>query len=340
MRGLKFLGYLLLCMLLGFSLLSWYNYGSLEVLFLDMEDLSSFFNKIVEKVLFYFSYAGSWNYLILLLLLAFLVVLYTCNDLWLEKYFHSRKQKSFFSFGYRWFLQRSSAFVLLVLECLLLANLFVWGYTRQGIISDFETIKQPQTVLLLGTNKELRNGEGANLYYTYRIEAVSELYRQRKVKKIIISGDNGRAGYNEPADMRNSLLKKGVPASLIELDYAGFRTLDSIVRLKGHFNVKDALIVSQRFHVERALLLAWLYDVEAIGYPAEGSMTLAMAGRELLAKPKALLDVFIFNMQPRYGKTYTKASVDWNKSTDRTFVGIVLFCCLFAALMVWLFFND
>lgn len=340
MRGLKFLGYLLLGALMGVALLSWYHYGSLQALLTDMRDISSFLEKGVEKVTFYFSYAGSWNYLILLLLLAFLIVLYTCNDLYLEKYFHSRKQKSFVSYGYRWFLQRSFAFLLLALECVLLANLFVWGYTSNGIVSDFTSIKQPQTVLLLGTNKTLRNGEGANLYYTYRIEAVSELYRQRKVKKIIISGDNGRHGYNEPADMRNSLLKKGIPAGLIELDYAGFRTLDSVVRLKGHFKVKDALIVSQRFHVERALLLAWFYDVDAKGYPAEGSMTLAMAGRELLAKPKALLDVFIFNMQPRYGKTYAKASIDWNNSKDQAFAVIVIFCCLFAGLMAWMFFND
>ncbi|WP_017732449.1 SanA/YdcF family protein [Nafulsella turpanensis] len=340
MRGLKFLGYLLLCLLLGMTLLSWYNYGSLQVLLTEIKDFGNFINFVVEKVSFYFSYAGSWNYLILMLLLAFLVVLYTCNDLWLEKYLHSRKQKSFLRFGYTWLLQRSMAFVLLAIECVLIANLFVWSYTRQGIISDFTSIKHPQTVLLLGTNKELRNGEGANLYFTYRIDAVRELYRQGKVKKIIISGDNGRVGYNEPADMQNALLKKGVPASIIELDYAGFRTLDSVVRLKGHFKVKDALIVSQRFHIERALLLAWLYDIEAVGYPAEGSMTVAMAARELLAKPKALLDVFVFNMQPRYGKTYAKATVNLNDSKDRAFIGVVLFCCLFAGLMVWLFFND
>lgn len=340
MRGLKFLGYLLLTLFMGVVLIASYTYESLQAFRADMTDVRSFLNKLMEKLGFYFSYAGSWNYLILVLLLAFLVVLFTINDLWLERYFHSRKQKNFFRFGYTWLLQRSGAMVLLLLELILLSNLFVWAYTRQGIISDFHSIKQPQTVLLLGTNKELRNGEGANLYYTYRIEAVSELYRQGKVKKIIISGDNGRLGYNEPADMRNSLLRKGVPVGIIELDYAGFRTLDSVVRLKGHFKVKDALIVSQRFHVERALLLAWLYDVDAIGYPAEGSMTLAMAGRELLAKPKALLDVFVFNMQPRYGKTYAKASVDLNNPKDRTFLGIVLFCCIFAGLMVYLFFND
>ncbi len=340
MKSLKFLGFLFCCLCIAFLSVGLYSYESPAALWAEMDDIGRFTGKSLEKTSDYFSNAGSWNYLILLLMGAFLIVLFVCNDLWLERYFHSRRQRNFFRDGFAWLGQRLTAIILVGLEVVVLANIFVWGFGRGKMVEDLNALPKAQTVLLLGTNKSLRDREGTNLYYTYRIDAVAKLHKQGKIKRIIISGDNGHKGYNEPADMRQSLINKGVPAHLIALDYAGFRTLDSIVRLKGHFNVKKALIVSQRFHVERALLLAWLYEVEASGYPAEGSMTPAMAARELFAKPKALLDVFVFNMQPRYGKTYAKASIEWQNPKDRNFAGIVGICCLFAALMVFLFFKD
>lgn len=340
MKSLKFLGFIVSCLLIALLAVGLYSYESPAALWAGMVDWGRFTDNSLEKLTYYFAHAGSWNYLILLLMAAFLIVLFVCNDLWLERYFRSRSQKGFLRSGFAWLGQRTAAIALLGLEVVLLANLFVCGYAKGKVVQDLKEVPAAQTILLLGTNKSLRDREGTNLYYTYRIDAVANLYKQGKVKRIIISGDNGHKGYNEPADMQLSLIRKGVPSSLIELDYAGFRTLDSIVRLKGHFKVKKALIVSQRFHVERALLLAWLYDVEALGYPAEGSMTPAMAARELLAKPKALLDVFVFNMQPRYGKTYAKASLEWDNPRDRNFAGIVGACCVFAALMVFLFFRE
>lgn len=340
MRGLKFLGFLFLWLLVVLAGIAWYNYDSFGDFRADLADIGQLGTSVWDKVRFYFSNAGSWNYLILLFMFSFLVVLFTLNDLWMERYFHAGKKTGFLNGGFAWFGQRASAFLLVGVEFLILANLVVLGYAHSKTVRDPSELKERQTVLLLGTNKRLRDREGINLYYTYRIDAVSELYRKGKVKKIIISGDNSRVGYNEPADMRQSLLAKGVPAHLIELDYAGFRTLDSIVRLKGHFGITDALIVSQQFHVERALLLAWFYEVDAIGYPAEGSATMAMAWRELLAKPKALLDVFVFNMQPRYGKTYARATLDMDHKKDQNFMAIVGFFCFFALLMVYLRYSD
>lgn len=340
MRVLKFLFLILFLLLALAGFIAWYNYNTLQDFLADFSDLSNFIEKVINKTFFYFSNAGSWNYLILLLMTASFIVFFILNDLLLEKVFHSRQKRSFIAGGFSTLMQRSSAIVLVVLEFILVANLVVLFYANRHMVTNLSDLKEPQTILLLGTNKKLRTGEGLNLYYTYRIEAVAKLYKMGKVKRIVISGDNGKAGYNEPADMQHSLLSKGVPAHLIQLDYAGFRTLDSVVRLKGHFGIRKALIVSQKFHIERALMLAWLYDVEAIGYPAEGGMTVNMAWRELLAKPKALLDVFVFNMQPRYGKTYAKASLDLQNHKDRSLVGVVLFFCLFAVLMVYFFFRD
>ena len=340
MRGIRFLGFFILLILVLWGAVAWYNYDTFQAAFSDLSNFGQLIDTVTGKITFYFSQAGSWNYLILVLMTAILTVLFILNDLLLERWLHSRKNKSFMGGGLLWFGQRSFAILLVGLEFVILANVGVWMYAKNKIVQETKNLKEPQTVLLLGTNKKLRTKEGNNVYYTYRIEAVTDLYRQGKVKRIIISGDNSKVGYNEPADMRYSLLAKGVPAHLIELDYAGFRTLDSIVRLKGHFGIRRTLIVSQKFHIERALLLAWFYDIEAIGFPAEGGLTVNMAWRELLAKPKALLDVFVFNMQPRYGKTYAKASVNWQDQKDRNFAGIVLVFCLFAGLMVYLFFND
>lgn len=340
MRGLKFLGFLFLWLLVVLAGIAWYNYDSFQDFWAELADISQFGAAIWDKTLFYFSNAGSWNYLILLFMFSLLVVLFTLNDLWLERYFNAGDKKGFLGGGFAWFGQRVTSFLLVGLEFVIIANLVVLTYAHSRTIHNPGELKEKQTVLLLGTNKKLRDREGLNLYYTYRIDAVSELYHKGKVKRIIISGDNSRVGYNEPADMRQSLLAKGVPGHLIELDYAGFRTLDSIVRLKGHFGVKNALIVSQQFHVERALLLAWFYEVEALGYPAEGSATMAMAWRELLAKPKALLDVFVFNMQPRYGKTYARASLDMENKKDQNFMAIVGFFCFFALLLVYLRYTD
>ena len=324
----------------GTAAVAWYSYESPRAAIAGLSDFGHLFENLWNKLHFYFSEAGSWNYLILALMASVFTVLFVINNQLLERYFHSRDKKSFIGGGFAWLGQRSMAILLVGLEFTVLANAGVWFYARNKMADNPAALRETHNVLLLGTNKKLRTKEGNNVYYTYRIEAVTALYRQGKVKRIIISGDNNRAGYNEPADMKNSLLAKGLPAGLIELDYAGFRTLDSIVRLKGHFGIKDALIVSQRFHIERALLLAWFYDIEAIGFPAEGGLTVNMAWRELLAKPKALLDVFVFNMQPRYGKTYAKASVNLQDPRDRNFTGIVVVFCLFAIFMVYLFFND
>jgi SanA protein len=88
--------------------------------------------------------------------------------------------------------------------------------------------------LVLGTSKTLKNGR-QNLYYKYRVDAAARLYKAGKVKYLLISGDNSRKEYDEPSTFKSDLIKRGVPAQRIYLDYAGFRTLDSMVRCKEVF---------------------------------------------------------------------------------------------------------
>lgn len=342
MRSLQFLFLLLAVVILGLGLISYALYDSPALLMQGFEAGMMQSQSIWAKLTEYFQDAGSWNYLILSFFLALCLILYVINDLFLERWFVTNQKKGFLRTGFIGLTRRLLASALLVLELVFVANLMVICYANTRMVYEAEAVQGKHTVLLLGTSKHLQDNPGQiNLYYQQRIEAVSRLIKANKVKRIIISGDNGKVGYNEPADMQQSLIAHGVPAHLIALDYAGFRTLDSIVRLKGHFGVEqDVIIVSQRFHVERALALAWSYGVEALGYSAEGNPTGQMIVRELLAKPKALLDVFVFNMQPRYGRTYAKSTINWANPRDKQFTFLVAGFWLFALLLIFLFYKK
>jgi SanA protein len=137
--------------------------------------------------------------------------------------------------------------------------------------------------LLLGTSDKRRNGS-TNPFFTHRIEAAAALYKAGKVRHLLISGDNRRKDYDEPTLMKEALLKEGVPEAAMTLDYAGFRTLDSVIRAKIVFRVRSLTIISQRFHDERALMIA------------------DQAGLEAFARVRAVLDVYVFHTMPKFSK--------------------------------------
>lgn len=155
--------------------------------------------------------------------------------------------------------------------------------------------------LFLGTGKYLSNGR-INLYYKYRINAAFQLYNAGKVNYILVSGDNSSKEYDEPSTIKEDLVERGVPADKIYLDYAGFRTLDSVVRCKEIFGQASITIISQQFHNERAIYIAKRKGIEAVGFNAKdvnvryGFKTLL---REKFARVKMLLDL-IFGKQPKF----------------------------------------
>lgn len=180
------------------------------------------------------------------------------------------------------------------------------------IYTDLSKIPAKKAALVLGTAKYFHGRE--NYFYTYRIDAAAKLFKSGKVKAIVISGDNGSKTYDEPTDMKEDLIKAGVPEKYITLDYAGFRTLDSIIRAEAIFDLKDYIIVSQKFHLERALYIAKAKGQKAIGFVAKDlKNTLAakkMKIREYLARTKAFLDLYILHTDPKfYGK---KEKVTYN----------------------------
>jgi SanA protein len=131
------------------------------------------------------------------------------------------------------------------------------------IYSTVSDIPYNKVGLLLGTSPKLKSGK-ANLYFDYRIKAATELYNAGKVKYILVSGDNRRNSYNEPEEMKKALIAAGIPDQRIILDYAGLRTLDSVVRAHLIFGLERFTLISQQFHNERAIYLAQQSHLQAI----------------------------------------------------------------------------
>jgi SanA protein len=137
----------------------------------------------------------------------------------------------------------------------------------------------------------------------YRMQAAADLFRQQKVDFLILSGDNSSRFYNEPAMMKACLARMGIPENRIYLDYAGLRTLDSVVRCQKIFGQSRFTIISQAFHNQRAIFIARHYGIGTVGYNAqdvEGSGGLKTELREVFARVKVFLDLYLLNKQPKY----------------------------------------
>lgn len=168
--------------------------------------------------------------------------------------------------------------------------------TRYQVYDSVNAIPKNKVGLLLGTGKYAASGN-INLFYKYRIDAVVKLYKAGKIEYILVSGDNSRKDYDEPTDFKKDLIAKGIPEDRIFLDYAGFRTLDSVVRAKEIFGQTSITIISQKFHNQRAIYIAKQFGIDAVGFNAKDVYNSHF--REYLARSKASLDL-VFNVQPKF----------------------------------------
>ena len=194
-----------------------------------------------------------------------------------------------------------SLFLLLIVLVVFFCNLAIDKAAEGKLYNNVDSIPYNKVGLLLGTAKFLASGY-TNYYYQYRIDAAVQLYKARKVSYFVISGDNSRKDYNEPALMRSDLIAQGVDSTHIYLDYAGFRTFDSMVRLREIFGQQSATIISQPFHNERALYIASKEGIAAIGFNAKdvnARAGLKVQLREKLARTKVFLD-YIFGNSPKF----------------------------------------
>lgn len=199
--------------------------------------------------------------------------------------------------------------LILGLISLGISALFVWwtnftieSSTEDNVTNNLSNLPNEKVGLVLGTSKTLANGQ-QNLYFTYRMDAAAELYKAGKVKYLIVSGDNSQKNYNEPEDMKLDLIKRGVPEDHIFEDFAGFRTLDSVVRAKDIFGQDSFIIISQQFHNERAVYLAQQNGINAYGYNAKDvnkSAGFKTNLREKFARAKVFIDHWL-DVEPKFG---------------------------------------
>ena len=190
--------------------------------------------------------------------------------------------------------------IVLCIACVFGARAIIAHAAKGRIYADVSTVPQRRVALVLGCPKRVYGG-WLNPFFESRMEAAAELYRNGRAEYLIVSGDNHVRGYDEPTDMKNALIEKGVPSERIYLDYAGLRTLDSVVRVKEIFGQERITVVSQEFHNERAIFLAEHHGIDAIGFDAPDVPTqyaFSTLVREQFAKVKAVLDIYVLHKQP------------------------------------------
>ena len=192
---------------------------------------------------------------------------------------------------------------LVVLVAVVSCYFYVELKSKSKRYDSVKDIPYNHVCMVLGTNPLTKTGS-INYFFKYRIDACEVLYKSGKVSKILVSGDNHVKTYDEPQKMKEALMDRGIPDSDIVLDYAGFRTLDSVVRSKEVFCQDKITIVSQGFHNARALCLASWYGIDAVAFDAKDvkhSQTYFFfgVGRESLARVKMMIDL-LFNKQPKF----------------------------------------
>lgn len=204
----------------------------------------------------------------------------------------------------RWIKRLGIATFLLLAGCFAFVWFTNYSATQAGkgvLFNTVDEVPHRRAGLVFGCSEKL--GTRDNLYFKYRIEAAAELWKAGKVDCLIVSGDNREKYYNEPVAMRKALVKAGVPFRKIACDYAGLRTLDSVVRAKKIFGLNEVTLISQKFQNERAAYIAKANGMDVVGYNAQdvqGYAARKTEDREVLARVKMWLDVHITDKQPRH----------------------------------------
>jgi SanA protein len=195
------------------------------------------------------------------------------------------------------------ALIIITLALTIGVDFYVTQQTISKTYNDAAKIPHRKVGLLLGCSKYAATGQ-ISTFYKNRIDAAVKLYKTGKVDFILASGDNRTTQYNEPKWMHDDLVKRGVPANKIYMDYAGLRTLDSVVRCSRVFGENKITVISQAFHNQRAIFIARYWNIDAIGFNAEdvssSSGTIVLI-REKLARVLMMIDLWTGKEPKHYG---------------------------------------
>lgn len=185
-----------------------------------------------------------------------------------------------------------------VLAC----NVWVIQAANAYVYSSPAAIPANDVGLVLGTSPRSREG-GNNAHFRGRVESALLLYNRGALRHLLLSGANPSERYNEPKAMYQMLADAGVPKADMTMDFAGFRTLDSVVRAREVFDLDRLTIISQRYHVYRAVFIARHFGMDAVAYaaptlPRRRSRRTEL--REIFARVKAVIDLYVIGKQPRF----------------------------------------
>jgi SanA protein len=201
----------------------------------------------------------------------------------------------------KWCLLTIAALAMGMVAVVGYANITAIWASHGRIFTVVANVPKTKVGLVFGTSARVAGRE--NLYFRYRIEAATQVWKAGKLETLIVSGDNSSRYYNEPIKMKQALVERGIPANRIVCDFAGLRTLDSVVRAKEIFGADSILFISQRFQDERAIYLAQANGIQAYGFAARDVEThdgLRIKLREVGARVKMWLDVNLLNTRPRH----------------------------------------
>lgn len=207
---------------------------------------------------------------------------------------------------------RRSLFLRLILALLVLCaagivavagtNWWVLHSTRARVFTEVETTPSNDVAIVLGTSPTI-GSRWQNPFFTGRMDTAAALYRAGKVKHLLVSGDNSRKTYDEPTAMRDALIARGVPVAAITLDYAGFRTLDTMARARAVFDLRRCTVITDDFHLARCLYLAQAHNLDAVGCssaPVRWEWSKKTRLREIPSRTVAWLDVNLLRTKPKF----------------------------------------
>lgn len=193
--------------------------------------------------------------------------------------------------------------VLLLMALVGAANWWIFRAAAGRIFIDPDQLPPNDVALVLGTSKFTGGADFPNPFFEGRMDAAASVYHAGKVRHLLVSGDNDRKDYDEPTWMRDALVARGVPEEAITLDYAGFRTLDSIVRAKEVFGLKKFTIITDDFHQARSIFLARSRGLDVVGFPSQPVPWIwskKVRTRELASRFCACLDVYVLHTSPKF----------------------------------------
>jgi SanA protein len=180
-------------------------------------------------------------------------------------------------------------------------NWWILQSTRSRVFTQVDAVPANTVAVVLGTSPKV--GRWDNPFFVGRINAAAALYHAGKVKHLLVSGDNSRKTYDEPSAMRDALMAHGVPVKAITLDYAGFRTLDSMARANAVFGLMRCTVVSDDFHLPRSIYLARAHGIDAVGFasaPLPWKWAKKTRIREIASRVAAWIDVNVLGTKPKF----------------------------------------